>query len=235
MTPLQQISTTLDALLATGNVVVSFTEFFVALALSFVLSLVIGTVYQRTYRGSRYTQDYVHTLVLMGMVVSVVIMVVGDNLARAFGIFAAFSIIRFRRALPEARDVGFIFFAMAVGLTAGAREYPFAILTTVLVCAAVLLISRLDLFAPPAATHALRFRAPADLDPEAVAAEVFARMVDRAALLEVRTPKAGRQLELRYEIHLRPDVDPSDLVAELQARSPGGKVVLRSVLPPKVR
>jgi len=165
----------------------------------------------------------------------VVIMVVGDNLARAFGIFAAFSIIRFRRALPEARDVGFIFFAMAVGLTAGAREYPFAILTTVIVCAAILIISYLDLFAPPQASHDLRVRVPSGTDYAAAIDAVFGRTVERSRLLSVQSVKGGDLTELRYEVQLAQGVEPGQLVAELQALNGGNKVVLTSVQPRAVR
>jgi len=77
-----------------------------ALGLCCVLMLIVGYVYQRTHRGTLYTQDYVHALVIMGVVVTAVIMGIGKSPAAAFGIFAAFSIIRFRPALTHTADVG---------------------------------------------------------------------------------------------------------------------------------
>jgi hypothetical protein len=234
MIPLDQLTTELQDALTNGGIGVSYTEFLIALTLSFALSLVIGAVYQHTYRGSRYTQDYVHTLVLMGVVVSVVIMVVGDNMARAFGIFAAFSIIRFRRALPEARDVGFIFFAMAVGLTAGAREYTFAVLTTAIVCAAVLLIWRTDLFAPPRTSHLLRVTVRGDMDYGPAFAVVFDQLLESATLVSVRSAKHDTALDLRYEVQLKPGATAEELVAQLAERNGGQKVVVQSVKPRRV-
>jgi hypothetical protein len=231
----QQTMTAAAGFLQASGVSVSVPEFVLAIGLSFALSLVIGWVYQRTYRGSRYTQDYVHTLVLMGMVVTVVIMVVGDNLARAFGIFAAFSIIRFRRALPEARDVGFIFFAMAVGLTAGAQEYEFAILTTLFVCGAVMLISYLDLFAPPRASHDLRIRVPSGMDYAPIVARIFDQAVEHSRLVSVRATKGGDAVDLHYEVQLKKGVGPAELVARLQAMNGGAKIVLTSVEPRAAR
>jgi hypothetical protein len=225
----------LTALFNNGTDVVSYGDFLIALGLSFSLSLIIGAVYQRTYRGRRYTQDYVHTLVLMGMVVSVVIMVVGENVARAFGIFAAFSIIRFRRALPEARDVGFIFFSMAVGLTAGAREYLFAVLTTALVCAAVLVMSRLDLFAPPPTSHSLLVRVPLGMDYEAAFSDVFARLLDSATLVSTQSVKGDKQIELQFAVQLRAGAAAADLVADIKRLTGGGRVVLQSTQPRRVR
>ena len=110
-----------------------------AMCLSLTLNLVIGTVYKATYRGAKYSQDYVQTLVIMGLVTTILIMVVSGNMGIAFGMFAAFSVIRFRRNLGQARDLGFVLFAMATGMVVGARLYPMAILTTLIVSLAKLL------------------------------------------------------------------------------------------------
>ena len=86
-------------------------EVLCALALSFALNMLIGAIYKNTYRGTRYSQDYVHTLVMIGTVTTILIMVVSGNVGIAFGMFAAFSLIRFRRNLGQSRDLGFVFFA----------------------------------------------------------------------------------------------------------------------------
>ena len=79
------------------------------ISLSFLLSLVIGWVYKNTYQGVAYTQSYVHTLTLMTMVVAVIMLIVGSNIARAFALVGALSIVRFRNAVKDTRDIGFIF------------------------------------------------------------------------------------------------------------------------------
>ena len=84
------------------------------MVLSFALSAFIGWIYKLTHRGTSYTQSFVFTLVLNGMVVALVMMIVGSNIARAFSLVGALSIIRFRNAVKETRDVGFIFFTMVV-------------------------------------------------------------------------------------------------------------------------
>lgn len=66
-----------------------------AMALAAILSLVITKVYQITFTGERYSQSFVHTIVMMSVVVSVVMNVVSDNAGVAFGLFAIFSLIRF--------------------------------------------------------------------------------------------------------------------------------------------
>ena len=121
-------------------------EILFAILFSFALNALVAWTYKRTYRGTRYSQDYVHTLLILGTVVTLVILVVMGNLATAFGMFAAFSIIRFRRNVGQSRDIGFIFLAMATGLAVGARQYLLAGVTVPLVCAFVFLLSRANLF-----------------------------------------------------------------------------------------
>ena len=91
------------------------------LILSFLLSAFLGWVYMTTHRGTSYTQSFVFSLVINGMVVALVMLIVGSNVARAFSLVGALSIVRFRNAVKETRDVGFIFFAMAIGMAVGTR------------------------------------------------------------------------------------------------------------------
>lgn len=213
-----------------GNVgAVAPLEVVQAILLSLVLMLVIGMVYQRTHRGSRYSQDYVHMLVMLGVLVSVVIMGIGGDAARAFGIFAAFSIIRFRRSLPEARDIAFIFFAMAVGLAIGAGEYALAVLTTVLVCLIIVVVARLDLFAPQRHSHLLRVRVGNDMDHATVFNTPFERFLARHRLLAVESVQGGLLTELRYAVELRPGGDPLEFVSAIQLCNGNNRVILQSV------
>ena len=139
------------------------TEILFAIVLSFLLNALVAWTYKRTYRGTRYSQDYVHTLLILGTVVTLVILVVMGNLATAFGMFAAFSIIRFRRNVGQSRDIGFIFLAMATGLAVGARQYLLAGVTVPLVCAFVFLLSRANLFSSFKGSHLLRVRVGTDV------------------------------------------------------------------------
>jgi len=197
-----------------------------AILLSFLLTLVIAVVYRFTHRGTFYTQDYVHTLILLGMVVTAVIMVVGQSLERAFAVFAAFSVIRFRRSVPQTRDIGFIFFAMAVGMASGARQYALAVLTTVVVGAAVLVIARLDLFAPARATHFLRLRATSGLDVGRACGDRFDRLFAKVQLRSIESSPTRASTELRYEVVLRQGVDPDTAVRALGSVEGVDRIVL---------
>ena len=193
--------------------------------------MVIAAVYRHTHRGTFYTQDYVHTLMLLGMVVTAVIMVVGHSVERAFAVFAAFSIIRFRRSVPETRDIGFIFFAMAVGMACGARQYVLAVVTTFLIGAAVIAISRLNLFAPTRATHLVRLRLHNGLDFEQCLREPFSRLFDRVELRAVESAQSKTMTELRYAVTLRRGVTQREVTSSLGCQEGVDRVLLLEPVP----
>jgi hypothetical protein len=203
----------------------------VAIGLTFLLTVLIAAVYRHTHRGTFYTQDYVHALMLLGMVVTAVIMVVGQSVERAFAVFAAFSIIRFRRSVPETRDIGFIFFAMAIGMACGARHYALAVVATFVIGAAVLVISRLDLFAPTRATHLVRLRLQNGLDFEQHLREPFGRLFDRVELRAVESAQAKTMTELRYAVTLRQGVTQQEVTTALGGHEGVDRVLLLEPVP----
>jgi len=200
-----------------------------ALLLSFALNCLIATLYKRTYRGASYSQDYVHTLLILGTVVTVVIMVVSGNSATAFGMFAAFSIIRFRRSVSQSRDIGFIFFAMATGLAVGARAYVMAAVLTPVVCLLILAISRLDAFAPRRLSHHLRIRVPNEFDYDREFMPVFAEFLSFHTLGTVETVQAGMMTELRYDITLLDPARVGAFLSRLQHLNGNNRILVTSV------
>ncbi|MFX1445367.1 MAG: DUF4956 domain-containing protein [Promethearchaeota archaeon] len=101
---------------------------------SLFLSIIIAITYRGTHRGVSYSQTFTQNLVLIGVIVSVVMLIVGTNIARAFTLLGALSIVRFRNAVKDSRDVGFIFFVMAIGMACGTKFYPLAMIATFVGC-----------------------------------------------------------------------------------------------------
>lgn len=112
------------------------------LLFSFLLQLAIIWVYKKTHRGLSHSQSFLFTMVIIGVLGTVILMVVQNNLIGAFALLGAFSLIRFRTIVKETRDVAFIFFALAVGVAVGTNNYSIAFTSTVLVSSMILLLSR---------------------------------------------------------------------------------------------
>ena len=103
------------------------------LIISTILCFIAAKIYQQTHDGVSYSHSFVQTIVIFGVIVSMIMLIIGSNIARAFTLVGALSIIRFRNAIKETKDVGFIFFMMAIGMATGTRFYGLAIIMTIFV------------------------------------------------------------------------------------------------------
>lgn len=116
----------------------------VKLLVALVLGIVIAKVYKRVHRGISYSESYAFSIVIVTMIVAFVMMVIGSNVARAFTLLGAFTIIRYRTAVKDPKDTAFIFLALVVGLGVGASDYELAVVGTLMIAAAALLLDKLN-------------------------------------------------------------------------------------------
>lgn len=101
--------------------------------ISLVCSFIVSLVYRYTYKGPGYSESFVHSIVFLSVITSLVIMVIGNNLARAFGLVGALSIIRFRTAIKDTIDIVYIFLGLGIGMAAGVGYHKAAIVGTVII------------------------------------------------------------------------------------------------------
>lgn len=104
-----------------------------AMVVSSMLCFMLAHIYRQTHRGTSYSQSFLVTLMFMGVTTSIVMLIIGSNIARAFSLVGALSIIRFRTAMKDPRDTGFLFAAMIVGMGCGTQFYMPSIALTVFI------------------------------------------------------------------------------------------------------
>jgi uncharacterized membrane protein YhiD involved in acid resistance len=206
----------------------TFSTFDIAasLILSFVLSSCIGWVYRATHRNVSYSQSYVQTLVLLGMIISLIMLVVGSNIARAFALVGALSVVRFRNAIKETRDVGFIFLVMAIGMATGTRFYLLAIAATVAICLVIVIMYRFNWFALDVQRQVVKVQVPPDDDRTAQIQDVLIRFTTEFELVSTESVRAGALTELFYTVRLKKGVEPSELVAGVRDVNSGQRVTV---------
>ena len=108
---------------------------------SFFLGLLTAWVYKATHRGLSYSQSFQFALVLLCILGSVVMMVAAGSLTRAIGILGAFSLVRFRTAIKDPKDMAFILLSLSTGLAMGAEMYILALMTTTFVSLVILVLT----------------------------------------------------------------------------------------------
>ncbi len=118
----------------------TFTDISMSMVMSTLLTFVIAHVYRQTHRGTSYSQSFLVTMFLMAITTSVVMLIIGSNIARAFSLVGALSIIRFRTAVKDSRDTGYLFASMVVGMGCGTQFYLASISLTAFVSALMLVL-----------------------------------------------------------------------------------------------
>ncbi len=204
----------------------SVIDIVIVMTLSFVLSAFIGWVYKSTHRGTSYTQSFVFTLVINGMVVALVMMIVGSNIARAFSLVGALSIIRFRNAIKETRDVGFIFFTMAIGMAIGTKFYLLAVAGAVVISLMIFIMVRFDWFARDMASQILRIQVPNGVPFDSLFDSPFVKYTNVSELISVDTIHNGAMTELTYSIGLKRSNRVQEFLSELRTLNGNNKITL---------
>jgi hypothetical protein len=209
------------------GVALTLWELMFALGMSLVCSLIIGLVYRYTHHSAGYSQSFVQTLVVTSMVTALIMIVIGSNLARAFSLVGALSIIRFRNAVKETRDVGYIFTAMAVAMACGTRFYAVALIATGFICTVIILMDMLDYASPRTAPEALlRVQLPPDVDPLQVLEPVLKELFESYSFIMLETVKQGLAVEAVFSVK-NASIPAGEVLSKLKEVNEGLKVVYR--------
>ncbi|MCY4571033.1 MAG: DUF4956 domain-containing protein [Candidatus Poribacteria bacterium] len=168
--------------------------------LSFALSVFIVNIYLWTH-AKVPQKSFTDTLIILCMLISVVMVIIGDSIARAFSLVGALSIIRFRTAIQDPRDIGFVFYALGVGMAVGAGNPSVAILATFLIGTIILCMYHWHLRFGNDNEFSLEFCLPPDKNAETVYRPLFDKYLIYERLLEQRIKKT-QQIELTYRVRL---------------------------------
>jgi uncharacterized membrane protein YhiD involved in acid resistance len=191
-------------------------DLLINLFLALASGLVIGVVYKATHRGLTYSQNFVVTLVLMCITVSAVMMVIGSNLARAFALVGALTIVRFRTVIKDTRDTAFVFFSLTEGIASGTGNYLLSAVSTLFISAVALALYKTNYGAYMRSEYVIRFRFDRDTGTEAVYAKLIKEKTSRSALIHIEPSDDGRYLTLSYDITLKHGITAASLVSSIE-------------------
>jgi uncharacterized membrane protein YhiD involved in acid resistance len=204
----------------------SVVDVVLVMVLSFALSAFIGWIYKITHRGTSYTQSFVFTLVLNGMVVALVMLIVGSNIARAFSLVGALSIIRFRNAVKETRDVGFIFLTMAIGMAIGTRFYLLGVVAAIVISLMILLMTRFNWYAREMSSQILRVQIPNGAPFDTLFDRAFLKYTSTSELISVDSVHNGMMTDLTYSIGMKKPGQIQEFLTEIRNLNGNNKVTL---------
>lgn len=209
------------ALFDTGLGAITPGQAALSLMMAFVLAKGVAFAYELTYDGLSYNRSYVQSLVLGGVVACILMMAIGDNLARGLGILGTMALVRFRTNVRESRDLIFMFAALAVGVASGVRAYAVAVAGTVAFGLAAGWVAWSPFAKRVRFDGLLRFWLPRgeEVDGQETPAARVRRVLDnhcrRFTLVALRDVAQGETLEYAYQVALRRPDRSDSLVEEL--------------------
>ena len=187
------------------------------LLVSFLCGIATSLVYRFVYKGPSYSITFVNSLVILSMITSVVILVIGNNLARAFGLVGAMSIIRFRTAVRDVQDIVFIFFALGVGMAAGVGLYSVAIASTLLINLAIIMLTITNFGRPKKRDYLLQITYSGTQETETQIERILKKHCRRIKLVNLKNVGSEEILEAFYHVSLKEEKKNSKLIHELTA------------------
>ena len=186
------------------------------MALACVLGVMISIVYKQTHTGLSYSQSFMLTIIFVTVIVSMVMMVIGNSLARAFALVGALSIIRFRTVIKDTKDTAYVFIALAAGMAAGTSSYFLACAGVMIISALAFVLHKTNFGRVEKGELILRFRSTN------AATSVYQALLDeytkRASLLQIEPSKDGseeRTVLMTFDVIMKRETDVNQMVAEL--------------------
>ena len=186
------------------------------LSLAILLGMFISYVYKLTHKGVSYSQSFMLTIVFVTIIVAMVMMVIGNNIARAFSLVGALSIIRFRTVVKDTKDTAFIFLALAAGMGAGTASYFLAVSGTLITSLVAYILYRTNYGSIFSSEFILRFRLKqvgSTTDPAYV--EVLNTYAKTSNLLHIEPSGDSLSSRMTFDVVMRKELSPEDLSLEL--------------------
>lgn len=197
-----------------------------ALLLSFVLGLVVAITYRWSLPERIVPPQLVASLALLPMIAALVLMVIGNSLARSFALVGALAIVRFRTRLRSTWDISFVFLSLAVGIACGVGALEVATLATFIIVLAVAVLGALPFTRAAADVQGLRCDVAAYELGEAELNAVIDKYARRRWLNSIQTQRFGEAMSLTYSIVLKRSARIEPLVRELSALEGVERIVI---------
>ena len=200
-------------------------EIIINLIISFFLGFIISLVYKKTHKGLSYSQSFVLTNIFVCVIVSMVIMVIGNNLARAFALVGALSIIRFRTVVKDTKDTAFIFWSLAAGMASGTGSYFLAISGTAVISMIALVLYYTNYGSIFKSEFIIQFRSRNSAKNKKNYNKIFSEYCKSSTLLNAESSGDGQSLKLSFDIVLKENKTYDEFIQKLSKVSGLSEVV----------
>lgn len=204
---------------STTSTTISFLSALITLLMALSVGALISLAYIKTCNKGKVSQNFALTLILLPAVIAIIILLIGSNIARAFSLAGAFSIIRFRSAPGEPKDIAYVLFTLAAGLACGVGLFAYAFLFTVVLCLVMMILNWTQFGANKVSAKLLQITIPEDLDYEGTFDDIFERFTNSYELKKVKTAALGSLYQLVYVITTEESMHTKEFLDAIRCRN----------------
>ena len=199
-----------------------------AIAVALIFGILVAGTYYITQEEETYQRSMSVALLMLPTILSVIILFVGSNVARAFSLAGTLSIIRFRSTAGDPKDIGFIFFDIAAGLACGVGLYGYGALFVVILCIVIVLVQKKNIFERKGIQKILKITIPENLNFEGAFDEVLLKYTKKYTLVKIKTTDLGSLFDVTYSVQMRENVNEQEFLNELRCRNGNLTIILSS-------
>ena len=215
-----------NILTTTSGEAISESGALTCIGLSVVLGLVISLIYIFSDRKKKYSSHFAFSLAILPVIVCVVIMVVGSDIARAISLGGVFALVRFRSVPGDSKDITNVFFAMVVGLSCGMGYAQLAVVVTIVVGIIYFVLNFTQFGVRRSETKQLRITVPENLNFNGAFDDLFGEYTTNVELERIKTTNLGTLYELTYNIDMKKGVDEKAFIDSLRCRNGNLNIIL---------
>ena len=204
-----------DSIIKTAGSI-SGAEYLICSGASLVMGFLVALVHM--YRNT-YSKHIVITLVVMPYIVQTMLMLVNGSIGAGIAVMGAFSLVRFRSAQGNAREIMSIFYALTIGLAMSLGYIGIAAFVLVFTGAFIILFNTVDFGVMKGNDRMLKIIIPEDIDYEGVFDDIFYKYTTKFELVRCKTTNMGSLYEITYDIILKKDVSEKSFIDEIRCRN----------------
>jgi hypothetical protein len=198
------------------TIVYSASEIVINLLLSFIFGLLISLIYKATHKGLSYSQSFMLTNVFVSVIVCMVIMIIGNNLARAFALVGALSIIRFRTVVKDTKDTAYIFWSLASGMATGTGSYFLAIAGNIIISLIAYTLFKTNFGSIIKSEFIIQFRIKfGDKKASEKYNKILSKFAKTQTLLSSETAEDKSSIKISMDIVLKEGLESNNLLEEI--------------------
>ena len=191
----------------------------IILGVSIVLGLLLAATYIFTHKKTGFNASFPITIIIIPVVVSIIIVLVSNNVARAFSLAGIFTLTRFRSEQQDTKDIAYLFVTIAIGLSTGLGYIGYAVLISVVLNGLLILLSVSNFDKIGIKSKKLKIVIPEDLNIDGVFDDILEKYCKSYILTSTKTTDFGSLFELRYTVVLKDDNKQKELIDEIRTRN----------------